>query len=68
MQWRWRTMGQRASMLREAVHCEFGADADRVQADPDMLRQVLRNLTVIPGSPGGPPMFFQCPLLPVKAY
>jgi two-component system sensor histidine kinase BaeS len=27
-----------------AVHCEFGADADRVQADPDMLRQVLRNL------------------------
>jgi hypothetical protein len=22
-------------------------------------------LTVMPGSPGGPPMFFQCPLLPV---
>jgi hypothetical protein len=26
------------------------------------------DLAVIPGSPGGPPMFFQCPLLPVKAY
>jgi len=23
------------------------------------------DLTVMPGSPGGPPMFFQCPLLPV---
>jgi len=26
------------------------------------------NLTVMPGSPGGPPMFFQCPLLPVNGY
>ena len=26
------------------------------------------DLTVMPGSPGGPPMFFQCPLLPVLEY
>jgi hypothetical protein len=31
-----------------------------------MLHESLGHLTVTAGSPGGPPDFFQCPLLPVK--